>query len=75
LLLLQNLISMEENNKFVGQNLEILVEGAGSKSMMQGRLENSSIVNFKGDADLEGKFINLKIIEAKSFYLIGKTIG
>ena len=74
LILLQNLISMEENNKLVGQNLEILVEGSGSKGMMQGRLENSSIVNFKGDADMEGKFINLKIIEAKSFYLTGKII-
>ena len=72
LLLLQNRISMEENEKLVGKNLEILVEGAGSKGMMHGRLENSSIVNFKGDEDLEGKFINLNIIEAKSFYLIGK---
>jgi tRNA-2-methylthio-N6-dimethylallyladenosine synthase len=74
LLLLQNRISMEENEKFVGKNLEVLVEGAGSKGMMQGRLENNSIVNFEGNEDLEGKFVNLNITEAKSFYLIGKTI-
>jgi len=75
LLLLQNLISMEENNKLIGQNLEILVEGAGSKGMMCGRLENSSVVNFKGDGNFEGKFVNLKITEAKSFYLIGEMTG
>jgi tRNA-2-methylthio-N6-dimethylallyladenosine synthase len=74
LLLRQNLISMEENNKFVGRNMEVLVEGKGSKGMMQGRLENSSIVNFIGDEDMKGKLIDLKITEAKSFYLIGKTI-
>jgi tRNA A37 methylthiotransferase MiaB len=42
--------------------------------MMQGRLENNSIVNFKGSKDFAGKFLNLYIAEAKSFYLIGKTI-
>lgn len=74
LLLMQNKISMEENEKFAGKTLEALVEGAGSKGMMQGRLENNSIVNFVGHEDLEGKFVNLNITEAKSFYLIGKTI-
>ena len=74
LLLLQNLISMEENNKFVGQILEILVDGASNKDMMHGRLENSSIVNFKGFDNMEGKIINLKITEAKSFYLFGETM-
>lgn len=74
LLLLQNKISMEQNEEFVGKSLVVLVEGAGSKGMMQGRLENSSIVNFEGNEDLEGNFVNLNITEAKSFYLIGKTI-
>jgi len=75
LLLLQNLISMEENKKIIGKNLEILVEGSDGKGMMHGRLENSSIVNFEGNTDLEGKFVKLKIIEAKSFYLIGEITG
>jgi tRNA-2-methylthio-N6-dimethylallyladenosine synthase len=74
LLLLQNKISMEQNEEFVGKTLEVLVEGEGIKGMMHGKLENSSIVNFEGSRDLEGKFVNLNITKAKSFYLIGKTI-
>ncbi|MHB1347097.1 MAG: tRNA (N6-isopentenyl adenosine(37)-C2)-methylthiotransferase MiaB [Candidatus Humimicrobiaceae bacterium] len=72
LLLKQNKISNEENESFVGKTYEVLVEGSGSKGMIQGRLENNSIVNFEGSKDLEGKFINLTIIQAKSFYLIGE---
>ena len=75
LLLRQNKISNEENESFVGKTYEVMVEGSGSKGMMQGRLENNSIVNFEGSKDLEGKFINLKIIQAKSFYLIGEIPG
>jgi len=74
LLLAQNKISMEENKILVGKNLEVLVEGAGSKKMMHGRLENNSIVNFEGNEDLVGKIIKLNITEAKSFYLLGKTL-
>ena len=51
------------------------MEGSDGKGMMHGRLENSSIVNFEGNTDLEGKFVKLKIIEAKSFYLIGEITG
>jgi tRNA-2-methylthio-N6-dimethylallyladenosine synthase len=75
LLSVQNRISMEENKKLLGKNMEVLVEGPGEKGMMQGRLENNSIVNFESDRkDIEGKLIALNITEARTFYLIGKIV-
>lgn len=73
LLELQNKISLEENMKLAGKKLEVLVEGYSLKNnQLEGRLENNLIVNFRGDEEMIGKFIMLKITDAKSFYLKGK---
>jgi tRNA-2-methylthio-N6-dimethylallyladenosine synthase len=74
LLELQNNISLEENNKFIGTEIEVLVEGKNDKKddQYEGRLENNLIVNFESRKDLTGKFVNIKVVEAKSFYLIGE---
>lgn len=74
LLELQNEISLEENSKMIGKNFEVLVEGPSTKikNQIEGRLENNTIVNFNGEKNLMGKFITLKITDAKTFYLIGK---
>jgi len=70
----QNEISYQENKKLVGKKVEVLVEGKSKKDndMLEGRLENNTIVNFKGDEKLIGNFVQVKITEAKSFYLLGK---
>ena len=70
----QNLISMEENNKLIGKEYEVLVEGQGKKKMFEGRLDNNMVVNFEGDQNLVGKFKIVKITRAKSFYLEGSII-
>lgn len=72
----QNKISYEENKKLVGRKLEVLVEGnsAGGCSMLEGRLDNNTIVNFKGAGSLIGKFETVIIREAKTFYLMGELI-
>jgi tRNA-2-methylthio-N6-dimethylallyladenosine synthase len=71
---LQNLISLEQNKKMVGLKFEVLVEGFSSKKeeQLKGRLENNTVVNFDGDKELIGKFVPLKIKDAKSFYLSGE---
>jgi tRNA-2-methylthio-N6-dimethylallyladenosine synthase len=74
LVLLQNKISQEENNKLINKEFKVLVEGEGTKDLIEGRLENNLIVNFKGEKKDIGKFINVKITQAKSFYLIGEKI-
>jgi tRNA-2-methylthio-N6-dimethylallyladenosine synthase len=74
LILLQNKISLEENKKLVNKNFEVLVEGEGNKGLIKGRLENNLIVNFDGDKSYTGKFLNIEITQAKSFYLTGKIL-
>jgi len=69
----QNNISYEENRKLVGRKFKVLVEGLSTKkgTILEGRLENNTIVNFDGETDLIGKLIWVDITDAKSFYLLG----
>ena len=69
----QNRISYEENKKFTGKKFEVLVEGKSKKgaNLLEGRMENNTIVNFKGDASLIGKIVSVIITRAKTFYLMG----
>lgn len=69
----QNRISYEENKKFAGKKFEVLVEGRSKKgvNLLEGRMENNTIVNFKGDVSLIGKIVSVIITRAKTFYLMG----
>lgn len=77
---LQNKISYKENKKLVGKKVKVLVEGESKKDknglnykiMLEGRMENNIIINFKGDKKLIGNIEIVKIKEAKSFYLLGE---
>jgi tRNA-2-methylthio-N6-dimethylallyladenosine synthase len=70
----QNKISYEENKKFVGKKLEVLVEGNSAKDgiLLEGRMENNTIVNFKGSRSLIGKIVPVIVTGAKTFYLMGE---
>src|SRR4030042_519215 len=70
----QNKISYEKNKKFVGKNFEVLVEGKSKKDglLLEGRMENNTIVNCKGDDSLTGKVVRVMITGAKTFYLMGE---
>jgi len=69
----QNRISNEENKKFIGKKFKVLVEGKSTKdgNLLEGRMENNTIVNFKGNAVIIGKIVSVIIIRAKTFYLMG----
>jgi tRNA-2-methylthio-N6-dimethylallyladenosine synthase len=69
----QNRISYEENIKYIGKKFEVLIEGRSKKgtNLLEGRMENNTIVNFKGDASLIGKIVSIIITRAKTFYLMG----
>ena len=77
LLELQNQISLEENETYKGNKVEVLVEGRSPKDsmLMEGRMENNIIVNFKGNVDLIGKIVSLIIVDVKTFYLVGELIS
>jgi tRNA-2-methylthio-N6-dimethylallyladenosine synthase len=58
----QKLIQYTRNKAYVGQTLEVLVEGeARSRLRLMGRLSNNKIVNFNGPDALIGKFVDVEI--------------
>lgn len=70
----QNEISLRKNLAFEGKTVEVLVDGESKtdKDMLSGRMENTKIVNFKGDSSLKGKYVNVKITKAHTWSLNGE---
>ncbi|MEK6673342.1 MAG: tRNA (N6-isopentenyl adenosine(37)-C2)-methylthiotransferase MiaB [Nitrospirota bacterium] len=69
----QDSITLKTNNKINNTIQEILVEGPSEtdESMLTGRTRTNKVVNFKGDKDLTGNIINLKITEVKRHSFTG----
>lgn len=65
---------LKSNQKYVGREMEILVdtfENHKGKNIITGRTRNNKIVHVPYDKDLTGKFITVKITNAKTWYLNG----
>ena len=70
-----NNYSLASNKKMEGKTYKVLVEGDSIKeNELFGYTETSKLVNFKGNRDLIGKIISVKIVEAKSFSLDGEIV-
>ena len=70
-----NKYSLESNKRMVNNIYPVLVEGLSNKDgMIFGYTETNKLVNFKGNIDLIGKIVNVKILDAKSFSLDGEII-
>lgn len=69
-------ISSERMKKLTGGTYEVLVEEINSQleGYVTGRLENNSIVHFKGEHNLIGQYVNVKLDECKGFYYIGSMV-
>ena len=65
------------NQQMVGTIQSVLVDSVSRKSDAQvsGRTENNRAVNFTGDKDLIGKFVDVKITEARTNSLLGEFVG
>ena len=75
LLALQREISTEKYKRFIGRTLRVLVDGKGkSEGFMTGKSREAVIVEFEGDESLIGKFIDLKITDAKNWAVTGEII-
>ena len=82
LLALQNAISMEDNQQFVGQEVEVLVEGPskaakedeGPVVQMTGRTHCDRIVVFEGNRRQAGNFLPVTIYDAHSHTLFGDVV-
>jgi tRNA-2-methylthio-N6-dimethylallyladenosine synthase len=82
LLALQNAASRADHLRYVGQTVEVLVEGVSKKSFnrepneaglpqLTGRTNTDHIVVFDGNERLVGQFVNIHIDAASSFTLYG----
>ena len=72
---LVNSYSLSNNAKILNTIQKVLVEGLSNKEdEVFGYTETNKLVNFKGNNNLIGKIVNVKIIDAKSFSLDGELV-
>jgi tRNA-2-methylthio-N6-dimethylallyladenosine synthase len=71
-----NEISLEENQKLIGQTLDVLVEEVSKNNpeVLTGRTRTYKLVHFKGNEDLIGSIVNIKIEKTTTFTLEGTLI-
>ena len=74
LLKIQDEISVIKNHAMTGTIHEVLVEERNPKdeSQLLGRTDTNKIVFFKGETDLIGQIITVKIIDAGNWSLRGE---
>ncbi len=71
-----NDVIYEQNKLKVGNVYKVLADdvSAGDESYITGRLDDNSLVHFKGDRSLLGKIFDVRITDCKTFYLIGEKV-
>ena len=71
---------LKSNQKYIGRELEVLVETFEEKnkrgiSVITGRTRNNKIVHIPCAKNLVGEFVKAKIIGAKTWYLNGELVN
>jgi tRNA-2-methylthio-N6-dimethylallyladenosine synthase len=85
LLAIQNAISQEDNEPFVGRRVEVLVEGpskaaarrddtSGEVLQLVGRTHCDRIVVFTGNRRQIGQLLNVAIVDSNAFTLFGAVV-
>ncbi len=77
LLEVQNEISKQINDSYIGRVCDVLVEGRSKtdENVVSGRTEGGKIVHIKdGDESLKGKIVSVKITAAKTWFLTGEIV-
>ena len=68
---------LKSNLKYVGREMEVLIENFyehKGKMINTGKTRNFKTVHIPCDKDLTGQFVNVKISDAKTWYLKGKIL-
>ena len=65
-----------KNKEYEGKVVEVLVEGPSKndETKLTGRTRNGKLVNFEGKEGLIGELVNVKIVRAQPFSLIGEIV-
>lgn len=69
-------IFFEENKKYLGKTLKVLVEGPSknNEAILTGRSDGYKLVHFPGNPDLVGNIVDVKITNHNSFALEGELV-
>ncbi len=61
--------------RFLNKTVKVLVDGVSKSddTVLAGYSEHNKLVNFKGDPSLVGKIIDIRIKEAKTWFLLGEV--
>ena len=66
------------NKKYVGRELEVLIEKFETRkngdTVITGRTRNNKIVHIKHDKDITGEFVYARITRARTWYLNGELV-
>ena len=69
---------LASNKKYLGREMEVLIENyevrKNGNKVITGRTRNNKIVHIPCDRDLTGEFVNVKITNARTWYLNGELI-
>ena len=71
-----NEISLEKNQKYLGQTVEVLVDevSKNNSDYLSGRTDTFKLVNFKGTDILIGNIVKVKIEKVNTFALEGTLV-
>ncbi|MCT4688324.1 tRNA (N6-isopentenyl adenosine(37)-C2)-methylthiotransferase MiaB [Vallitalea sp.] len=72
-----NEIVYKKSREKVGNTYDVLIEQTNRQddNLVSGRLGSNHLVHLKGNKDLIGEIVPVKIIESKGYYLIGEQVN
>lgn len=68
---------LKSNKKFIGRELEVLIESFDThkgKKIISGKTRNNKTVHIPCDEDKRGEFVNVKIVDTKTWYMNGELV-
>ena len=69
---------LTSNKKYLGREMEVLIENfeirKNGDKVITGKTRNNKIVHIPFDKDLTGEFVNVKITNARTWYLNGELV-
>ena len=76
LLQVQNSLTEQQCQKYVGKTVKVLIEGKSTKpGTLTARTQGNIIVDLAGDESLIGKFAMAEIVDTQNWFLKGKLIS
>ena len=69
-------VSREQVKRYEGEIQDVLVEELNEheEGFVTGRLSNNTLVHFKGEAELIGKIVKVKLDKCQGFYYMGEQV-